>query len=213
MTALVLSVGGKTYSSWPLRAWLALAWSGLPFEERPIQLDAPGYGLGAIAEVVAVSPSARVPALSIDAVTIWDSLAIAEWVAEAAPEAGLWPDDPMERALARSLTAGMHAGLAGLRRERPCNLRRRTSFPPHLPEDARADLARIDAIFASQPERAEGRGPYLFGRRGVVDAFCLPVATRLRTFDAPCVGAAAAYRDTLLADEAYQHWERDAAAT
>lgn len=207
----VLYVGNRNYSSWSLRGWLAMAWSGLDFTTRDVELDADGYGEARIAAVAAVSPSGRVPALELDGVTLWDSLAIAEWAAERAPQAALWPDDAMERALARSLTCEMHAGFAAIRTEAPCNIRRRVGAVA-LSDAAQREVARIDAIFASQAERAKGRGPYLFGRRGVVDAFYLPIATRLRTYSVALSPAAGRYRDTLLGDDAFLSWEREAQA-
>lgn len=207
----VLYIGNRNYSSWSMRAWLPLAWSGLDFETRDVELDADGYGEARIAGVVAVSPSGRVPALDLGGATVWDSLAIAEWAAERAPAAGLWPDDAMERATARALSCEMHAGFAAIRNELPCNLRRRV-VAKDLPEAARRELARIDAIFASQAERAAGRGPYLFGRRGIVDACYLPIATRLRSYAITLSAAATRYSETLLADEAFLRWEQAAQA-
>ena len=114
MSSLRLYVGNRNYSSWSLRPWLVLTWSGLPFDETVINLDQPGYGQGQIAAVRAVSPTGKVPALTADDITIWDSLAIAEWIAEAAPAAQLWPADAKVRAIARAVTAEMHAGFSGI---------------------------------------------------------------------------------------------------
>ncbi len=208
----VLYVGNRNYSSWSLRGWLPLMWSGLDFETRDVELDAEGYGEARIAQVMAASPSGRVPALHLDGATVWDSLAIGEWAAEQAPNAQLWPKDGLERAVARSLACEMHSGFAGMRTDMPCNIRRRVENVS-LGEPALRDLARIDEIFASQAERAKGRGPYMYGRRGVVDAAYLPIATRLRTYSAKLSPAAAAYRDTLLGDDAFLEWERIAEET
>lgn len=207
----VLFVGNKNYSSWSLRGWLTMAWSGLVFETRLIDLDRPGYGEGAIAEVLALSPSGRVPALDIGGTTIWDSLAIAEWAAERAPAARLWPDDATERALARSLACEMHSGFTGIRAELPCNIRRR-SLRPRLAPATEREIARIDAILSAQAELAKGRGPFLFGTRGIVDAFFLPVATRLRSYSIGVSDQAASYIASLLGDEAFRRWENDAEA-
>lgn len=208
----VLYVGNRNYSSWSMRPWLALAWSGVDFETRDVELDADGYGEGRIAAVAAVSPSGRVPALDVDGVTIWDSLAICEWAAERAPGAPLWPQDATERAVARSLACEMHSGFAAIRDELPCNIRRR-SPTPSLSDAARREVARIDAILASQAERAQGRGPYMFGRRGIVDAFYTPIATRMRSYAIPLGAAAGAYRDALLEDDAFLRWESEAQAS
>jgi glutathione S-transferase len=207
----ILHVGNKNYSSWSLRGWLAMAWSGLDFDTRVVELDQPGYGSGAIAGVLALSPSGRVPSLDIAGATIWDSLAIAEWAAERAPQAGLWPQDATERALARSLASEMHSGFAAIRDELPCNIRRRSKTPP-LSDAAKREIARIDAIFSAQSAWSKNRGPYLFGARGVVDAFYLPVATRLRTYAIPMSDAAARTRDALLADADFLRWESEGEA-
>lgn len=207
----VLYVGNKNYSSWSLRGWLAMAWSGLAFETRLVELDQPGYGEGAIAGVTAVSPSGRIPSLELGGTTIWDSLAIAEWAAEQAPSALLWPTDPTERALARSLACEMHSGFSAIRTELPCNIRRRIAMPK-LAEATLREIARIDAIFSAQEGWAKKRGPYLFGQRGVVDAFYLPIATRLRSYAIPLSAAAARTRDALLADADFLRWEREAEA-
>lgn len=208
----VLYVGNRNYSSWSIRPWLALTWSGLDFETRDVELDAEGYGEGRIAAVAAVSPSGRVPALDVGGISIWDSLAISEWAAERAPDALLWPQDGSERAVARSLACEMHSGFMAIRNELPCNIRRRSPTPA-LSEAARREIARIDAIFSSQGERAKGRGPYMFGRRGIVDAFYLPMATRMRSYAITLGAAAGAYRDALLADADFLRWERAAQAS
>src|SRR5262245_51316301 len=116
-----LYIGNKNYSTWSLRGWLVLRWSGIPFDERLLQLGADGYGQGKIAEVLAVSPSGRVPALHTDddGLTIWDSLAISEWAAEHTP--ALWPATPRARALARSAACEMHSGFGALRRDLSMN--------------------------------------------------------------------------------------------
>lgn len=123
--ATVLFVGNKNFSSWSLRPWLCLRWAGIAFEERVIRLDQPGYGERRIAEVLAVSSAGTVPALEVDGLSIWDSLAIAEWAAEQVASGVLWPADPSVRAVARAATAEMHSGFAAVRRDLPMNLRRR----------------------------------------------------------------------------------------
>jgi glutathione S-transferase len=203
----VLYIGYKNYSSWSLRPWLCLRWGGIPFEEHTIRLDQPGYGKQQIAEVKAVSPNGTVPALHADGVVIWDSLAIAEWAAEQTGPGVLWPIDPTLRAQARSATCEMHSGFAAVRRDLSMNIRRRLSAEPQWPEDTRAGLARIDALWAELRERHAHLGPFLFGQRCIADAFFTPVATRLRTYAVPLSGAAEVYRDTLLSDADFQAWE------
>lgn len=203
----ILYVGNKNYSSWSLRPWLVLRWGQIPFEERLIRLDQPGYGKGAIAEVRAVSPSGQVPALALGDLTLWDSLAIAEWAAEESP--GLWPRDRAVRALARAATCEMHSGFAPIRRDLPMNIHRRCPAQDWVPE-TRASLERLFALWGALRERHGDRGPWLLGERSIADAFFTPVATRLRSYSVPLPEALAAYRDTLLADADFRAWEAEA---
>lgn len=205
----ILYIGNKNYSSWSLRPWLALRWAGIPFEEHVIWLGGPGYGKLQIPEVVAVSPSGRVPALAVDGVTIWDSLAIAEWAAEQAPS--LYPEDALTRAVCRAVVCEMHSGFAAVRRDLPMNIRRRTT-PRDWPEETRADLARIDALWTSTRERYGADGPFLFGRRTLADAFFAPVVTRLRTYGLPLSPVVAAYCEAVLSDADFRAWEAAAEA-
>jgi glutathione S-transferase len=208
---ITLYVGERNYSSWSLRPWLALKWSGLAFAERFISLDQPGYGDGKIASIRAVSPSGRVPALDAHGLAIWDSLAIAEWAAEAAPAAELWPRDSAKRAQARAVTCEMHSGFAALRRDLPMNIRRRCAVQDWS-ADTRADIARVAEIWTHFRNENRGRGPYLFGARTIADAFFTPVATRMRTYSVTLNAAAQAYCETLLADDAFKAWEERALA-
>lgn len=205
----VLYIGNKNYSSWSLRPWLVLRWGGIPFEERLIRLDQPGYGKQAITEVKTVAPNGTLPALVSDGVPIWDSLAIAEWAAERVAPGTLWPEDPILRAQARSAACEMHAGFAAVRRDLSMNIHRRMATQPDWPEDTRRGLARIDELWRGLRARHAHLGPFLFGRRSIADAFYAPVAARLRTYAVPCSGAVAEYRDTLLADPDFLAWEAD----
>jgi len=170
----ILYVGNKNYSSWSLRPWLVLRWASASFDEVVVPLGGEGYGKGEIASVLAISPSGRVPALALGATTIWDSLAIAEWAAEAFPR--LWPEDPEVRSVCRSVTAEMHSGLGAMRRDLPMNIRRRTT-PREWPTDTRRDLERVDRIWTTTRQRYGAGGPFLFGTRTIADAFYTPVAT------------------------------------
>ena len=212
----VLYVGNRNYSSWSMRPWLALTWAGIPFETRAIALGGPGYGNGLMAPVLAVSPSGRVPALKLGDTAVWDSLAIAEWAAESAPAAQLWPQDSTTRAVARAATCEMHSGFHALRRELPCNIRRRAE--PRIRsrtagEDVQRDLARIEALWSDLRARFGKGGPYLFGARPTIaDAFYAPVATRLRTYGVTLGGPAKEYAAAILADPAFLTWEKEAVA-
>jgi glutathione S-transferase len=202
-------VGERNYSSWSLRPWLALTWSGLPFEEEFISLDQPGYGEGGVAAVKAISPSGRVPALHVEDLIIWDSLAICEWIAEAAPGALLWPKHPTLRAQARAATCEMHSGFQALRRDLPMNIRRRCAAQD-WPADTKTDLERLAEMWRHFRELHFNEGPFLFGHRTIADAFFAPVAARLRTYSVSLGAIEDEYRDVLLDDAAFKRWERRA---
>jgi glutathione S-transferase len=197
MPAFTIILGNKAYSSWSLRGWLLVKRSGAAFEEVVVPLDRPGFK----DEILAHSPSGRVPTLKVDGLTIWDSLAIAEYLNERYPDAGLWPKDPAARAVARAVTAEMHAGFADLRERLPMDLKRAAQAPGEFDigdEALRTDIDRIAEIWTDCRARASGDGPFLFGAFGAADAFYAPVATRFRTYGVVLEGAAAAYRDALL---------------
>lgn len=200
----ILHIGNKNYSSWSLRPWLALRWAGIAFEERVVLLGGPGYGRGEIPEVRAISPTGRVPALELDEGIVWDSLAIAEWAAERAPS--LLPDDPFARAVCRSVVCEMHSGFAALRRELPMNIRRRSAARAYG-DEVRADLTRVEQLWAATRERFGASGPFLFGARSLADAFFAPVVTRLRTYGVALSPTSAAYASAVLADAELREWE------
>ena len=197
--AFRLTIGDKNLSSWSLRPWLMLRMLGVPFEEDPIRLDRPTTR----EEIRRRSPAGRVPALEHDGLTIWDSLAILEYLAELHP-GRVWPQETAARARARSLAAEMHAGFADLRRELPMEITARRPWRA-FGEGAAQDIARIVEIW----EAAEG--PFLLGPFGGVDAMYAPVATRFVTYGVALPGAAERYRDALLALPPMQEWA-DAAA-
>ncbi|HTJ06579.1 MAG TPA: glutathione S-transferase family protein [Caldimonas sp.] len=203
-----LYIGNKNYSSWSLRAWLLLRQSGIAFEERQLRLD---WNADSPFKktLLAIAPSGRVPLLvDDDGFAVWDSLAIAETVAELHPEKRLWPVDRRQRARARSLCAEMHSGFAALRDRCPMNIeaslpevgrRVATEWP-----DVAADLRRIDAMWSEQLEA--GRGPFLFGEFGIVDAYYAPVCSRVRTYALPLGAAALAYVERIHALPAMREW-------
>lgn len=210
MSVPVLHIGNKNYSSWSLRPWLALKWGGIGFEEHIIPLGGEGYGKSQIKAVRAVSPSGRVPALHIGDAVIHESLAICEWAAEQTPS--LWPDDPVLRAQARAVACEMHAGFVALRRDMSMNIRRRLARAPDWPEDTRADLERLFALWSGLRIIHGHKGQFLFGQRTIADAMFAPVATRLRTYAVEAPDDAAAYCASIFADPAFQDWERAAEA-
>jgi glutathione S-transferase len=146
-----------------------------------------------------------VPILRHGAFTVWDSLAIVEYLAERFPEAGLWPEAPEARATARSICAEMHAGFAALRNQMPMNLRQPGQPPPGSEELAR-DIARVTDIWTDCRTRFGNSGAFLFGEFTAADAYYAPVATRFATYSVPLEGTAAAYRDAISAWPDFQEW-------
>jgi len=207
MSTVTLIIGNKAYSSWSLRAWLGLKAVGAPFDEVVIPLSRPDTA----AAIARYSPSGRVPALVADGLTVWDSLAILESLAERFPAAGLWPQDPDARAVARSVAAEMHAGFAPLRREMRMDLKQR--FPSCEPSPAvAADIARIAGIWRDCRARFGAGGPFLFGAFGIADCMYAPVVTRFETYGVPLDPACRAYADAVLALPAMRDWTADALA-
>ena len=194
-----LIIGNKNYSSWSLRAWLLLAESGIEFEERRIPMDTASFK----DEINAISPAGRVPVLLLDDRPVWDTLAIAETVAERWPEKGLWPDEPMARAHARSISAEMHAGFSTLREAMPMNCRA-MGRKVALPEALTADIDRVLEIWSDCHRRYGGQ--WLFGRFSVADAMYAPVVLRFRTYGINLPDSANAYPTRLLESEALQNW-------
>jgi glutathione S-transferase len=189
---LHLIIGNYNTSSWSLRAWLVLRLARLAFVETRIPLrtaETPG-------RIAAVSPSGKLPVLLAEGVPIWDSLAIAEFVAELEP--GTWPLDPIARAEARAISAEMHSGFADLRRLMPMDVVSRFSPPGRLPRGLAADIARIKAIWAHCRARFAPHGPFLFGPFSIVDCMMAPVATRFVTHGVPVDGAVEDYVDSLM---------------
>lgn len=208
MAQVLLHIGNKNYSSWSLRPWLALRWGKIAFEERVIPLGGEGYGKSQIKDILAISPSGRVPTLHWGEVVIQESLAICEWAAEQAHS--LWPSDAKVRAEARAVASEMHAGFAALRRDMSMNIRRRLERTPAWPEDTQRDLARLFELWGGLRARFAGDGSWLFGKCSIADAMFAPVTTRLRTYNVDMPAAAQAYCETLFADADFKAWERDA---
>ena len=210
MSKFTLVIGNKAYSSWSLRAWLALKMTGAPFDEIVIALSRPET----YQKILTHSPSGRVPALLADGMTVWDSLAILEFLAERFPEAGLWPADPIKRALARSISAEMHAGFAPLRRHMPMDLKQRRPGLGRMPA-VFDDIARITEIWRGCRARyggPSGQGPFLFGRFTNADAMFAPVATRFVTYEVPLDEDSQAYVDAIVALPAMAEWTEAAIA-
>ena len=188
MAGYTLVLGNKTYSSWSLRGWLAARLAGIAFEEAVIFL----YKPNSRAEILKHSPAGKVPTLVIDGEPVWDSLAIAETLAERYPDRGLWPVDPAARRLARSVTAEMHAGFPALRKALPMDLSRQAPKRP-LASDVQADVDRIQTIWRDCRQRFGQGGDFLFGQPTIADAFYAPVVTRFRSYEVALDDVAEAY--------------------
>jgi glutathione S-transferase len=201
---LKLAIGNKNYSSWSMRPWLALRANHIAFEEVFIPLYT---GAADKQRILSVTRSGKVPALIDGDVTVWDSLAIIEYLAERFPEAKLWPEDRAGRALARSISAEMHSGFVALRSECPMNLHRPVRGIA-LSEDARANAARIQEIWLDCRERYGKPGPFLFGAFGAADAMFAPVVFRFHTFAIDAAPEVRAYMDTMMALPAVQDWTK-----
>lgn len=203
-----LVIGTKRWSTWSMRPWLALKHTGAPFVETLVPLREVETST---AEIRSHSPSGLVPVLKDAGVVIGDSLAICEYLAERFPDAGLWPADPVDRALARAAAAEMHSGFGALRRECPMDLGQRIQHS--LSEDAERDVRRIVDLWLGLLDRSGG--PFLAGAWGVVDAFFTPVATRFETYGVDLKnygddGRAGAYWKTLLKTPEYLAWLAEA---
>ena len=212
MTTYRLVIGNKNTSSWSLRPWLAMTHARLAFSEVTIDLRAADVK----AQILARSPSGKVPALLVGDDVVWDSLAIIEFLAEAHPEAGLWPGSRDARANARCVSAEMHSGFQPLRRHCPMDFLAR-SPQAELAEEVAADVRRIVALWRGCRSRFGAGGPFLFGSFSAADAMYAPVASRFRTYlpdlaaygDA---GTAQAYVEALFTLPAMMQWQADARA-
>jgi glutathione S-transferase len=206
MDELVLVIGNKNYSSWSLRAWLLLKQFDIPFTEHRIPLDTHAWQR----EIGRHSPSRKVPVLKHGQCTIWDSLAICEYVAERFPEAGCWPEDVEARAVARAVSAEMHSGFPALREELPMNCRRRVSGF-RIAEDASLECRRVRQIWRWCREHYGAGGPWLFGEFSIADAMYAPVALRFKTYGVRLLGVVHEYADAVTALPAVNEWITSAA--
>lgn len=200
--SLVLVIGNKAYSSWSLRPWLLMSEMGLDFDEILVPLDQADTR----ERITRHSPSGKVPCLLIDDLSVWDTLAIMETLAERYPEAGVWPVDPDARAVARSVSAEMHSGFPALRSACPMNLRKRFAFRDWGGPAGAADVARIQAIWADCRSRFGAGGPFLFGAFSAADAMYAPVVTRLDRYGWEVTPETRAYMDAVLALPSFQRW-------
>lgn len=208
---IVLVTGDKAWSSWSLRPWLAAKVARIPFREERVHLRRPGTP----DEIARHSPSGRIPVLKRGALTVWDSLAICDYLAEIAPEAHLWPADLDGRAVARSVAAEMHSSFHALRKEFPMDFHARTEGGVPSAEAAK-DISRIVSVWREMRAKFGVGGPFLFGGFTIADAMYAPVATRFRTYGFDLArfgddGAAEAYAAALLAMPELWEWGEGAA--
>ena len=197
---LVLYIGNKNYSSWSLRPWLLLKHFGIPFTEHLVSVAGRDYNPA----LKPLAGNARVPCLHEDGFQVWESLAIAETLAERYPQ--MWPADSRARARARSISAEMHAGFAQLRTAMPMNLKLKLKGKPATPEVQR-DIDRVAEIWEeARTQFATAGGPWLFGAFSVADAMFAPIVWRFHVYNVALPPVAAAYRDAMLAHPAMQEW-------
>jgi glutathione S-transferase len=206
--ALTLVIGNKNYSSWSMRPWVALRACKIAFDEIFIPLYTGDAGKKRILDFTG---SGKVPVLVDGDVTIWDSLAIIEYVAERYPEARLWPENTAMRAHARSVSAEMHSGFAALRNECGMNLHRPVGAKT-LSAEAHADIARVQQIWLECRERYGKFGPFLFGAFSGADAMFAPVVHRFRTYAVEVTPAARDYMDAMTSLPAFKEWTNAALA-
>jgi len=211
---LKLYIGNKNYSSWSMRPWVLLRQAGIPFEEVKVRFDSFDAGSQFRQTLAGLTPAGKVPVLVDDGLVIWDTLAIAEYLAERFPDRQLWPADRAARARARSVCAEMHAGFSALRSHCPQNIE------AALPEvgaliwrdqpAVRTDVARLVAMWDEL--LAQHGGPLLFGRFTIADAYYAPVCLRLKTYALPVPPAIAAYVERVAALAGVAAWIEQARA-
>jgi glutathione S-transferase len=206
MARPVLTISSKNYSSWSLRGWLLCQLAGLDVEEEPIALDDPANR----AELLLLAPSVLVPRLKDGDVSVWDTLAIAEYLAERFPDAGMLPKDQAARAHCRSISGEIHSGFHNMRSALPMNLKaRHTHFKVFA--GAQPDIDRVQTIW--QECLTRWGGPFLYGAKPTIaDAMYAPVATRFVTYNVPLNRSAQAYCATIMDWEPMQRWIADAQA-
>lgn len=210
MTKLALVIANKNYSSWSMRPWVLMKQAGIEFEEIQLKFDDAVRVVG----IERYSPAGKVPVLLVDGQAVWDTLAIAETLAEQFPEKQLWGTDPRARARARSVCAEMHSGFGALRSACPMNIE--ASLPAvgalalRDQPAVRTDLARLVAMWSEL--LTQHGGPMLFGPFSIADAYFAPVVMRIRTYALPVPAPVAAYIERLCALPGVKAWIDDAVA-
>ena len=196
-----LVIGNKNYSSWSLRAWFLMRETGIDFDEHRIALDTDDTAR----QIREFSSAGCVPVLVLGETTVWDTLAIAETLAERHPDLKLWPEDADARAHARSIAAEMHSGFHALRAQMPMNCRAMGRRVP-LPDELTDDIDRVIEIWCECHGRYGDTGPWLFGTFSIADAMYAPVVLRFRTYGINLPESARYYANRVLESEAMQDW-------
>jgi glutathione S-transferase len=202
-----LVIGNKVYSSWSLRPWFVLKAFAIPFEETVIPLRAANTS----DLILPHSPSGKVPALIDGDVTVWESLAVIEYLADRFPDHAIWPRDLKARAHARCISTEMHAGFMELRKACSMDVTKTFAARPRS-AGVMADVARIEAIFTEARSKFAGKRPFLYGGFSAADAMYAPVLTRFRTYAIPVSAATRTYMDAVLGHPAYHEWVAGAVA-
>jgi glutathione S-transferase len=207
MAKFQLIVANKNYSSWSLRPWIAMREFEIPFTETVITLDMPKTAR----QISKHTGAGRLPVLHHGTITIWESLAILEYLAEKFPDKALWPRSSAARAMARAVANEMHAGFRALRDACPMNLRRpRRPLAQPINDEVRSNVRRIETLW-KECRRASGKeGPFLFGKFSIADAMYAPVVTRFDTYALPVDSGTREYMDAVMGTKAFGAWKADA---
>lgn len=199
MSVFQLIIGNKNYSSWSFRPWLLMRKLGIDFEEKQVW-----FGEQFKSSVQDYSPTGKVPILIHGETIVWDSLAIAEYLADIYPQA--WPEDRGDRTIARCISAEMHSGLMALRNHLPMNCRAENRIVDLTDESLQKDIQRVQAIWQECRQKHSLDGPWLFGQFTIADAMFAPVVFRFHTYNVPCHGLVAGYMQTMLQDADVLDW-------
>jgi glutathione S-transferase len=205
MSKLKLVIGNKRYSSWSLRPWLLLKYANIEFEEIKIYLFKENFK----EKILQYSPSGKVPILIDGDISVWESLAICEYLAEKFPENNFWPKERAAKAMARSISSEMHAGFTNLRQSLPMNCVKKRSLKD-IPEAAQKDIDRIIQIWETCRGIYKAEGDFLFGEFTIADCMYAPVATRFLTYGVQLPKLAEDYKNAILNMEAMKAWVKDA---
>ncbi len=205
MGKLILVIGNKNYSSWSMRPWFLMKHFKIEFNEILLQLGKPESKN----EILKYSPSGKVPVLIHGDTTIWESIAIMEYVAEIFPKKNLWPKDAATRAVARAVVAEMHAGFMNLRKTCPMNVRANKPLKEISPE-VKADINRITQLWEDCRKKFGKNGDFLFGEFSIADAMYAPVIWRFHTYSLPISGIAKKYFDHMFNLPSMREWHTEA---